>query len=281
MQRPAMDVHRIVTDLLAFCGYAEPTFRSSESPLSAYELQRLENIRRNQEVLASLGLADQPSLVPPPPRPPRIPKRDREATEPSRRSDRQRHQTPMYTPEEIPERPIRRPRPISRTTGGGGGGRACPNLDNYSEFEGCSGRSRARHMLSRTQLFADIDPVIRQDVIAHFGGEMPRRLDGSYHSVYRIELHGTWHYRAMFQGIDYGTFCEPELAAFVSCYARRYPNKSREDVWQHLGIVNLDDLPEDCMAESQSSRDQSSSSQDHSASYSLRPRNGTRSSAVE
>ena len=65
--------------------------------LSAYELQRLDNIKRNQRVLESLGLLDT-KLIPEPPkhkqRPPRLPKFDatfHRATFPqvaSRRSDR-------------------------------------------------------------------------------------------------------------------------------------------------------------------------------------------------
>jgi hypothetical protein len=132
-------------------------------------------------------------------------------------------------------------------------------------------------MLSPTKTYTDIDPAIREEVLSRLGGDLPRREDGTFQFVHLIEKHGTWHYRASFQRIDYGTFCQPELASFVSCYARIYPNKSREEVWQDLGIVNLDDLPEDCLASSASQSPASSQVE----SYSLRSRNGTRSSADE
>lgn len=258
-----MDLHRIVEELLAYCVHTEPTFRSSES-LSAYERQRLENMRRNQAYLFSLGLVDRPSLAPPPPpRQPRVPKRDRPPVKPTRRSDRQASRPAMYEPEEIRERrPIRHPRLTPRIIGVAGG-HACPSLEGYDLYDGCSSRSRARHMLSRTKRYADIDPAVREEVLAQFGGDLPRREDGTFQFVQLIEKHGHWHYRASFERLDYGSFCEAKLASFVSCYARLY-RKSREEVWQDLGIVNLDDLPEDCLA--------SSESQSPASSLSLRPR---------
>ena len=135
-------------------------------------------------------------------------------------------------------------------------------------------------MLSATKTYADIDPELKKEVLSRLaGGEMPRRDDGSYQFVHLIEKHGTWHYRAVFQRIDYGTFCEEKLAAFVANVARLYPNKSREEIWGELGIANLDDLPEGCLVSQSSQSESPASSQVES--YSLRPRNPTRSIADE
>ena len=48
---------------------AAATAASSSSGLSAYELERLASIERNEEILRSLGLLDGPSLTAPPPKP--------------------------------------------------------------------------------------------------------------------------------------------------------------------------------------------------------------------
>eukprot|EP00966_Prymnesium_polylepis_P074657 1732543-Prymnesium_polylepis.1 len=133
----------------------------------------------------------------------------------------------MYTPEEIPERPPRRPRPSTNTSGGGG--RPCPNLDGYTGYDGCSSRSRARHALSPTKSFTNIDPAIQEELLTRLGGEMPRREDGSYAFVHLIVKNGHWHYRASCRRIDYGSFCEEKLAAAVANYARLHPAMSRED----------------------------------------------------
>ena len=55
------------------------------TPLSAYEIERLKNIERNQAVLAQLGLE---ALAPPKPTVVRKPKVQRPPTEPSRKSGR-------------------------------------------------------------------------------------------------------------------------------------------------------------------------------------------------
>jgi hypothetical protein len=256
---------------------------SSSAPyrgsLSAYEQERLANIERNRQVLIALGLERPvpPPIERPPPRP-RIPKRMRE---PTRRSDRARKLTPLYVPEEeIPDR-SRRPR-APRTNGGGG--RACPSLEGFTNFENCSARSRARHMLSATKSYADIDDDIKELVFSRLGiTEMPKDDHGNYRFAYRIVKFGKWHWRSAYSGKvgNLGTFCEPELAAFVSNYARAFPQKSREEVWSDLKIVNLDDLTEDCLAETQTSQEQDESSSSQGQSYSLRNRNPTRSSADE
>ena len=96
-----------------------------------------------------------------------------------------------------------------------------------------------RHFFSHTKSYADIDPAIRTDTLEKLGGAMPKHEDGSYRLVAMIAKPSGWHYRATFGLGDYGTFCEPELAAFVANYGRLYPLKSREEVWAELGIVDL------------------------------------------
>ena len=80
---------------------------------------------------------------------------------------------------------------------------------------------------------------------------MPRNADGRFRYVYRIEEHGSWHYRAVVtfgrSVHDYGTFCEEGLAAFVANYGRVHTVKTREMCWEEIGIVNIDDLPSDCL----------------------------------
>ena len=104
-------------------------------------------------------------------------------------------------------------------------------------------------MLSKTKSYADIDPAIKEKVISRFGGKMARNADGTYRFVAYIELNGAYNFRSSFGQGDYGSFCDEDLAAFVSNYGRMFPVLTREQVWEDLGIVNLDELPEECFAQ--------------------------------
>ena len=121
---------------------------------------------------------------------------------------------------------------------------------SYKEYIGCSERSRLRHALSRTKTYDDIDPSIRQEVLDKLpDGQMPASGHGDdikYKYVsYIVTSANTWNFRATFGRGDFGSFCEPKLAAFVSNYAIQHPNLTREQVWEKLGIVDIDRVDTD------------------------------------
>jgi hypothetical protein len=111
--------------------------------------------------------------------------------------------------------------------------------------------------------------------------ELPQLGDGRYQFVALIEKNSSWHFRSTFGKGDYGTFCDPRLACFVSLYGKAFPSKTREDVWAELGIVDIDRLPEECLGSPRSEVQSSADSSHQIESYALRPRNGTWSSAEE
>lgn len=199
----------------------------ADEGLSTYELERLANIRRNQMVLKSLGLDE--SMRDEAPQRRQYRKRTRPSA-PSRQSLRVR-QTPPVPTDPVLHSETRRHRRAHRR------GALPPTADDGS-FVGCSPRARLRHQLSTVQRYANIDEALKRVVLASNGGGLPRDTRGNYVGVARIESGSGWHYRATFGKGDYGTFCEPEMAAFVSLYGKNF-ELPREVVWHRIGIRDL------------------------------------------
>ena len=225
-----------IQKLLAFSVNRSVTYRSAE--LSEYEKERLKNIERNNEILRSLGLLDSPTPTLTPPPAPRV-RRPRIVQEPTRRSERTRKDTQYFEPlEELPKRA----RTASSSQRASHQRRPCHSLEGFTEFQNCSARSRLRHKLSKINGIEDVDPNIVRETLDSIGGSFPTAGDGSYRFVHYIAKTGHWHFRSSFGRGDFGTFCNAELAAFVSNYARLHPSKTIEQVWVDLGIVNIDDV---------------------------------------
>ena len=208
--------------------------------LSDYEKERARNIEENNAKLAALGLLN-PALSAPERAPPRLRVPRVVGQEPTRRSVRTRHEVSHFEPaKEIPDRPRRHQKRVLHQN------RSCPTLDGYTDFEGCSARSRLRHKLSHAKQVSDIDKTLLDRTLERLGGSLPLRADGTYQYVaYITATNGTWHFRSTFGRGDFGTFCDPELAAFVSNYGRLHPSKTREEVWAEIGIVDIDSI-NDC-----------------------------------
>ena len=207
-----------------------------DPPLSAYEEQRQRNIERNQAVLHSLGLA-QPMI---PAREPKKRPRNTTPPEPTRRSLRNaptRDEAGPSTSSDavVPSAPppsLDRPRSRPRI--------ALPAAPEDGEFPGCSHAARQRQ---GTRRYAQIEPRIRDRVLSHpeINGEMPRPDGIKYKYTSYIQTPSGWNWRATFgpQG-DYGSFCEPEMAAFVAWYGKLF-GLSREAVWSTLGLIESED----------------------------------------
>ena len=197
--------------------------------LSEYEKQRSLNMERNQRELARLGLADDSFMVRKSSTSrPRTPKR---SVEPTRRSNRQRGMPSQLHPT-LEDRPVSkkpRRRVVSRTF---------REMIDDGVFDGCSTRAKLRYKLSATQRYDQINQALKDSILARTNGELPTDGHGKYIGVTRIESGGKWHYRATFGKGDYGTFCEAEMAAFVS-QCGKLLRISREEVWKRIGIVDL------------------------------------------
>ena len=232
----------VVHNLLSFCFPNNIAYRSAEE-LSEYEKERARNIEENNAKLAALGLLNTPpapKVAPLRLRAPRV-----VGGEQTRRSERTRHEVSYFEPEELPKRPRRDGRAFHQS-------RSCPSLEGYADFEGCSARSRLRHKLSSVKRVSDIDQGLLDRTLESIGGSLPLRADGTYQFVaYITAVNGTWHFRSTFGRGDFGTFCDPELAAFVSNYGRLHPSKTRETVWAEIGIVDIDSV-NDCHDDSES-----------------------------
>ena len=82
---PLADAHDAAAAVVAAAAAAAetaPPAIAGASNLSEYEIQRLQNIRRNHEILHSLGLADDPLIEDRPPRPPPKPRERRQPPPP-------------------------------------------------------------------------------------------------------------------------------------------------------------------------------------------------------
>ena len=171
-----------IRKLLSFTVSPSVTYRSAE--LSEYEKERLRNIERNNAILASLGLLDTATAPAPPPAP--RPRRPRIVQEPTRRSERTKRDPQYFEPlEELPKR--------ARTASSSHRAshpRPCHSLDGYTDFHGCSARSRLRHKLSKINGLQDADPKLVRETLDGVGGSFPTAGDGSYRFVHYIAKTG-------------------------------------------------------------------------------------------
>lgn len=213
-----------------------------DGALSEYEEQRLANIRRNQEMLASLGLASDEETAPvrTTVRRPRAP-----PGEPTRRSRRIAdlpEQPAAVEPQPLPEeRRVRRrvATPAASSSEQSFISAMSAELDGRIGNENCAQRARIREFLSRP--IEQIDRAILEEI-----GTLPLRPDGTFMYVYNIPQRrdNTFAFRATMWSKDYGLYCTERLAAIVARYAQMHPEKSREEVWANIGIVDLDNIDE-------------------------------------
>lgn len=211
------------------------TYYQSSANLSDYEIQRLENIRRNNAQLESLGIRP---LSEPASAPTRRTYTRRTTSEPTRQSMRIRTE-PVPTPP--PEAAPTQSRPSSKRRR-----EKLPVAAYDGSFVGCSNGARLRHQLSETKRYSDIDPALKarvfreayaKNITSAPDEELPMDDYGKYIGVSRIQTNNGWHFRSTFGKGDYGIFCEPEMAAFVSLLGKT-SGKSRELVWRELKLYD-------------------------------------------
>ena len=233
--------------------------------LSPYELQRLETIGSNNAILKSLGIQGPLLTEEPKPKRVRVPKLPAEATRASTRETkrpstygeecattyetimREENTRRQRTVIDLKMRANREPKARSSIPPGKRlsiPASWLPSLGDYADFSGCTDHARQRHKHSKTNSYSQIDPTIKAEVLAQLPNQELPRVDKSnqYKFVQRIENKNGWHYRSTFGNGDYGTFCEPELAAFVSHYGNQHRELSVFQVWAKLGIIDLTDL---------------------------------------
>ena len=219
------------------------TYYQSSANISAYELERLENIRRNNEHLESLGiqpLRDEAAAAPAQ----RRTYTRRRPTEPTRQSLRFRSESaPSASSDAAPTHSARSSK--RRRT-------KQPVAAYDGSFVGCSNGARLRHQLSETKRYSDIDPALKARVFREAYAKkitstpdevLPKDDQGKFIGVSRIETSNGWHFRSTFGKGDYGIFCEPEMAAFVTLLGKT-SGKSRELVWRELKLYNPNEADE-------------------------------------
>ena len=147
---------------------------------------------------------------------------------------------------DLPERPIAaEPQPLPEERRGRQGpeqsfvSAMSAELDGRLGNENCAQRARLREFLSRP--IEQIDRAILEEI-----GTLPLRPDGTFMYVYNIPQtrDNTYAFRATMWSKDYGLYCTERLAAIVARYAQLHPEKSREEVWADIGIVDLDNIDE-------------------------------------
>lgn len=234
--------------------------------LSEYELQRLENIKRNKGVLDSLGLGETEKS-----KHPRRPRSSEWPSEPTRVSEREKKAPSSYDEsidryeKEIQDKKReqrrraleakqkgvkalkteyrlearkqirgRRPVPLSWL----------PLVDDDLRFPRCGKHARVRHKFSKTKSFSDIDKTIYEETMKKLPGEKMEFKNGKYSYVWYEKKSETFRAHGGQAGLNLGTYCEPEMAAFVSNYWRVNQTLTEEEVWKNLGIIDIEDTLE-------------------------------------
>ena len=221
---------------------------SSTEEISDYEKQRLENIRRNKAVLDQLGI-EQDKV---PPKTKRMYKKRDKNAQPTRSSTRKRNTTSYDEDDDDYDRKTKKTKKLKksqRTPPKSVAQRMTRNNKMHetatfgANYVGCSKPARIRHMISTTDSYEKVPPAILKEVLEHNKGILPQE-NGKYKFVSYHKLKKTSHYLATFGNGDYGTFCDPRLAAVVAHYGKLHPELTREQVWEIIGIRDMKACPD-------------------------------------